>query len=212
MHNKDMLSYLLKGFLLGLIFTLCGCPTFKGAGDYRRQSGEYNKSGEYVPSGEYSNSGKYVPSGDLKNKNPENIKPHVPFREFSLKWPTTRIKVSQNYSPSHNPSHQGVDFSGQWRAPIKAAHDAYVVYVGSGFRGYGHMILLEYNKSWATLYAHLNKVLVNEGEVVRQGQVIGLMGRSGRATGVHLHFELLRSKQPIDPIPLLRAHAHLAKQ
>lgn len=65
------------------------------------------------------------------------------------------------------------------------------------------MILLEYDPEWATLYGHLDRYLVKPGDVVQQGQVIGLMGRTGRATGVHLHFEVIQNKQPIDPLVLL---------
>jgi murein DD-endopeptidase MepM/ murein hydrolase activator NlpD len=73
------------------------------------------------------------------------------------------------------------------------------------------MILLEYNDKWATLYAHLDRSRVKNGQEVKAGDVIGEMGRTGRATGVHLHFELMRDKQPIDPMPFLKAQSLSAR-
>lgn len=84
--------------------------------------------------------------------------------------------------------------------PILAAHEGVVVYAGNSFRGYGNMVLLEYNHQWATLYAHLDRIMVREGQKLRVGDKLGTMGRTGRATGVHLHFELIKNKQPIDPL------------
>ena len=101
----------------------------------------------------------------------------------------------------------GVDLAGKRGYRIYAAHDGIVVYAGRGFRGYGNMILLEYDGQWATLYAHLDGFRVKTGDRVSTGQTIGTMGRTGRATGVHLHFELLKKKQPVDPLPYLRGEA-----
>lgn len=95
---------------------------------------------------------------------------------------------------------------------ILAAHEGRVIYTGSGFTGYGNMVMIEWDSNWATLYAHLNHIDVKEGQWVRQGQVIGGMGRTGRATGVHLHFELIRNKQPVDPLNYLQQSETLAGQ
>ncbi len=67
------------------------------------------------------------------------------------------------------------------------------------------MILVESGNGWATLYAHFDKILISEGQKVRKGEVLGAMGRTGRATGVHLHFEIRKNRGPIDPLPLLPA-------
>ncbi|MNT63355.1 Murein DD-endopeptidase MepM [compost metagenome] len=65
------------------------------------------------------------------------------------------------------------------------------------------MILVESGNGWATLYAHFDKILVSEGQKVRKGEILGAMGRTGRATGVHLHFEIRKNRGPVDPLPLL---------
>jgi murein DD-endopeptidase MepM/ murein hydrolase activator NlpD len=78
-----------------------------------------------------------------------------------------------------------------------------VIYTGREFKGYGKMVLIESGEGWATLYAHFDKILVSEGQRIHKGEVIGAMGRTGRATGVHLHFEIRKNRGPVDPLPLL---------
>jgi len=93
--------------------------------------------------------------------------------------------------------------------PILACQSGIVVYAGRDFKGYGNMILIENGQGWASLYAHLNQFFVTEGSKVKQGEVIGAMGSTGRATGVHLHYEIRKNKGPVDPLPLLPAGPQL---
>jgi murein DD-endopeptidase MepM/ murein hydrolase activator NlpD len=128
---------------------------------------------------------------------------------FRLQWPVHKVRLSRAYSEGRRP-HLGLDLVGNKGDPILAAHDGIVIYCGQAFKGYGKMIILEYDKTWATLYSHLIAFKVKAGDEVSAGQIIGLMGRTGRATGVHLHFELMRDKQPIDPEPLLNQQETVA--
>ena len=124
---------------------------------------------------------------------------------LQLYWPVENPIINRGFSERKGKrSHLGIDFKGRRNDPILAAHDGTVIYVGQKFRGYGKMILIEYDHTWASLYSHLNSYNVRTGQEVKAGQVIGKMGRTGRATGVHLHFELIKNKKPIDPYPLLR--------
>jgi murein DD-endopeptidase MepM/ murein hydrolase activator NlpD len=84
-----------------------------------------------------------------------------------------------------------------------AAHPGTVIYTGREFKGYGRLVIVEASNGFASLYAHLDKIQVQEGSTIRQGAIIGLMGRSGHATGVHLHFEIRKDKDPLDPITYL---------
>jgi murein DD-endopeptidase MepM/ murein hydrolase activator NlpD len=65
-----------------------------------------------------------------------------------------------------------------------------IVYAGWNDYGYGEMIVIDHGFGWQTLYAHLNQVNVSCGQEVLKGEVIGLMGSTGRSTGPHLHFEM----------------------
>lgn len=70
--------------------------------------------------------------------------------------------------------------------------------------GYGNYIKLQHNDGFETLYCHLKEVYVNEGDIVEEGQVIGFMGQSGYATGIHLHFEVRKNGQHTNPSPYLQ--------
>lgn len=129
---------------------------------------------------------------------------YTPSGAFDLTWPVPQIRITQHFRPAENRRHQGLDLGGRRGSPILAAHEGVVIYAGQGFRGYGKMVMIEYDSKWASLYAHLDRIDVREGDRVYGGDVIGKMGRTGRATGVHLHFELMRNKLPVNPLQYLR--------
>jgi len=70
-------------------------------------------------------------------------------------------------------------------------------------RGFGQVVWVDHPRSTITVYAHLSAIHVRAGEEVRNGQVIGLSGRSGDVSGPHLHFEVWRNGRETDPVPLL---------
>lgn len=120
-------------------------------------------------------------------------------------WPVQQARFTRGFLPKKKRPHLGIDLAAPKGTPIMASQAGVVVYVGRDFKGYGKMILIENGYGWATLYAHLDKYFVSEGSRVAQGEVIGAMGRTGRATGVHLHYEIRKNKGPVDPLPLLPA-------
>ena len=129
-------------------------------------------------------------------------------------WPVWEARMTRGFLPrgtrKRRRPHKGIDLAAARGSAVLAAHDAVVIYTGSGFRGYGKMVMLESidprdGGNWATLYAHLDKILVYEGKRIRQGEVIGALGNTGRSSGPHLHFEIRRLNGPIDPLPLLPA-------
>lgn len=173
--------------LIPFFISLISCGTFKGPGDYKTSS-DYNYDGD---------------SREYYLSDHKNIPNHVPRGEFKLYWPVSSVKINRGFRPGSDPNHEGVDLGGPRGTPILAAHEGVVIYAGRGFKGYGKMVMIEYDSNWATLYAHLDKIKVKEGGVVTAGTHIGSMGKSGRATGVHLHFELIFQKKTVDPIPIL---------
>ncbi|WP_413291539.1 M23 family metallopeptidase [Bdellovibrio sp. HCB337] len=118
-------------------------------------------------------------------------------------WPVDDARLTRGFLPKKRRPHLGIDLASKRGTPILAAQGGMVIYTGREFRGYGKMILVESGNGWATLYAHMDKIVVQEGQKVSRGQMIGAMGRTGRATGVHLHFEIRKDRGPIDPLPLL---------
>jgi murein DD-endopeptidase MepM/ murein hydrolase activator NlpD len=94
--------------------------------------------------------------------------------------------------------HQGVDFAGKENADIVSVA-AGVVTWASERAGYGLMVEVNHGGGFSTRYAHNNENLVNVGDVVKKGQVVALMGSSGRSTGPHVHFEVYKNGRAVDP-------------
>jgi len=122
---------------------------------------------------------------------------------MAFDWPVDSARMTRGFLPNKRRPHLGIDLAAPKGTPILAAQGGTVIYAGREFRGYGKMILVESGNGWATLYAHFDKILVSEGQKVRKGEILGAMGRTGRATGVHLHFEIRKNRGPVDPLPLL---------
>ncbi|MFZ5438449.1 MAG: M23 family metallopeptidase [Myxococcota bacterium] len=124
-------------------------------------------------------------------------------------WPVEPVVVSSPYGSRVHPIageprfHAGIDLEAPRSHPIRAAETGTVVF--AGWNGnHGKQIELQHDPHWATRYSHLDAVLVRSGTVVQRGQVIGLAGETGLATGPHLHFELRQDGEPLDPEFFLR--------
>ena len=101
--------------------------------------------------------------------------------------------------------HAGIDLHAPDGTPYKAVHAGKVVQAGySG--GYGYRIVVQQDNGIETIYAHSRRLLVKEGDTVKAGQVIGLVGNTGASYGTHLHLEIHQNGTPIDPISYLQAH------
>jgi murein DD-endopeptidase MepM/ murein hydrolase activator NlpD len=103
----------------------------------------------------------------------------------------------------YNRMHRGVDFAAPSGTPIYAAGDGRVE-VAARNGGYGKYIRLRHTGEYSTAYAHLSRFAsgIQSGRRVRQGQVIGYVGTTGRSTGPHLHYEVLRSGAQINPLQI----------
>ena len=99
--------------------------------------------------------------------------------------------------------HRGVDFAGKEGAEILAVADGIVTWSSTRF-GYGEMIEINHGNGYATRYAHNAENLVEVGQEVRKGEVVALMGDTGRATGPNLHFEVLHRGQRVNPVKFIQ--------
>ena len=84
-------------------------------------------------------------------------------------------------------------------SPVRAAGSGTVAYAGNELRGFGNLLLIRHAGGWVTAYAHNEKLLVQRGQKVRQGQAITRVGSTGSVTKPQLHFELRRGRRAIDP-------------
>ena len=121
--------------------------------------------------------------------------------------PTTRI--SSNFGPRLHPilgyvrSHNGVDITAGFGEEILASGPG-VVQIASAFGGYGNTVVVDHGGDLLTLYAHMSVILVEPGEEIELGDVIGLVGSTGLSTGPHLHFEVWEDgDRAVDPRPYL---------
>lgn len=97
---------------------------------------------------------------------------------------------------------KGIDIAGRQGQPIKAASGGKVVYKGSGLRGYGNLVIIKHNRDFLSAYAHCNKILVNEGDVIKHGKQIASIGSSG-TNRAKLHFEIRYRGNPVNPMKYL---------
>jgi murein DD-endopeptidase MepM/ murein hydrolase activator NlpD len=111
-------------------------------------------------------------------------------------WPTHGT-VTQTFFDWH----QGIDIANDVGTPEVAADAGQVVFAGWG--SYGIYVEIDHDNGFHTIYGHMSAVLVKTGQAVTQGQLIGLMGATGRASGSHLHFEIRYHGLAQDPIDLL---------
>jgi murein DD-endopeptidase MepM/ murein hydrolase activator NlpD len=104
-----------------------------------------------------------------------------------------------------NKLHAGIDLAAPEGMPFKAVHGGEVTKAGYD-GGYGYMITIRHDDGTEMIYAHSRRLLVQQGDVVKAGQVIAEVGNTGYSYGTHLHLEVHVNGKPTDPIPLLRQH------
>ena len=124
--------------------------------------------------------------------------------------PITRGWLSSYYGMRTDPftgrlaMHKGMDFAGQMDANVVATAAGVVTWAGKRY-GYGNLIEINHGNGYSTRYGHCHKVLVKVGDTVKPGQKIALMGSTGRSTGPHVHYEVLKNGRQINPAKFVRA-------
>jgi murein DD-endopeptidase MepM/ murein hydrolase activator NlpD len=128
-------------------------------------------------------------------------------RKALLRTPINGARLSSGFGMRHHPvlgfskMHKGVDFAAPTGTPIYAAGDG-VVEMAKPFSSYGNYVRLRHNSGYSTAYAHMSRFGsgITAGTRVRQGDVIGYVGTTGRSTGAHLHYEILVSNKQVNPL------------
>lgn len=128
---------------------------------------------------------------------PPTARPTSKFGSWS--WPVEG-QIIERFTPSG--SNRGIDIAGKKGQAVHAAAPGTVVYQGSGLRGYGELIIIKHDADFLSAYAHNDKILVKEGNVIRRGQKIAEMGSSG-TDRAKLHFEIRYRGTPVDPLTYL---------
>ena len=163
----------------------------------------------------YENLDTLVNSLVLSNQPINNRQPQFSYNMNGNRNGTTFIRpvnyqINSRYGMRKHPvfgnmkMHTGVDFAAPKGTPIRAAQNGVVVFSGTK-GGYGNAVILQHDQRYSSLYGHASKLLVNTGQVVKQGQFIALVGDTGVATGPHLHFEIFEYGKRINPEPKINS-------
>jgi murein DD-endopeptidase MepM/ murein hydrolase activator NlpD len=126
---------------------------------------------------------------------PAPVPPAVP----TFVWPV-KGRVISGFGPAGKGLHNdGINIAAPLGTQVRAAEGGVVAYAGSELKGFGNLLLIKHDNGLTTAYAHNDKLLVARGDVVRQGQVIATVGKSGGIDAPQLHFEVRRGTQAVDP-------------
>lgn len=128
--------------------------------------------------------------------------PNGPIRLIPLRGPVSRGYTS---GARRTPDHPGVDIAGPEGAPVAAAGGGVVETTGWD-PTYGNLLVLDHGAGWKTRYGHNHSIIVQQGDTVRSGQTVALVGNTGKSSAPHLHFEVVRDGQTIDPGGLFPAY------
>jgi len=124
---------------------------------------------------------------------------------FHLSWPAEGVITSYYGEDRGNRYHSGLDLANDSGTLLTAAAAGEVIEAGWKNDSYGWTVMLDHGQGWQTLYAHCSEVLVSQGEQVKAGDVLAVMGETGNATGPHVHLELRYNgvcQDPLDYLPL----------
>jgi murein DD-endopeptidase MepM/ murein hydrolase activator NlpD len=136
-----------------------------------------------------------------------------------LLWPIPHATITQGFGPTpyvfeasyagFPHFHTGIDLAVPLGTPVFAAADGVVVLArpmadgGGQLVGYGNYVIIQHDAGLKTLYGHLLAIGVKEGDVIKRGQLVGLVGSTGNSTGPHTHFEVRIENSPVDPMQML---------
>ena len=123
-----------------------------------------------------------------------------PLSSVSFEWPISGGKIISHFGQKNRgESNDGINIEAQMNEPIWASADGVVVYSGNELKGFGNMVILRHSDGWMSAYAHADSISVRKNDVVKQGDVIGYVGKSGGTSSPQLHFGIRQGKEPVDP-------------
>lgn len=140
--------------------------------------------------------------GLIKNK--ERMIAHIPAIQPISNRDLTRIASGFGYriDPIYKTVkfHPGLDFAAPTGTPIYATGDGVVSFAGQNGDGYGNHVIIDHGFGYETLYGHMSKIKARRGQHVIRGQVIGYVGSTGKSTGPHCHYEVIKNGIKVDPV------------
>jgi murein DD-endopeptidase MepM/ murein hydrolase activator NlpD len=129
----------------------------------------------------------------------------APLRNYDARRLTSRFGVRKDPRYGTREFHHGIDIKARMGEDVLATAPGTVIFAGNQ-SGFGKVVIIDHGKRFCTVSAHLSSMRVEEGARVERGAVIGKVGKSGNATGTHLHFEIRIAGKSVDPLKYLGRH------
>ena len=146
------------------------------------------------------------PAGERKQSQPaaKGVFPKPPARPARLHfiWPV-KGNVTSWFGARKGRPHDGIDIAAPRGTPVRAAEKGKVIYSDDVISGYGNLIIVQHEGGFHTVYGHNSRNRVDVDEVVSKAQVIAEVGKTGRSSGYHLHFEIRKNERAVDPMDYL---------
>ncbi len=136
---------------------------------------------------------------------PANYTPQA-FGALAFAWPLNGPVVADYGTTVSGERNDGIDIAVPFGTPIHAAAAGQISYAGNELRGYGNLVLIKHDDGYVTAYAHAERIVVNRGDMVQKGQIIGYAGQTGDVTSPQLHFEIRKGVAPVNPHTLLASN------
>ncbi len=140
----------------------------------------------------------------------EPVRSPLPTGNGRFIWPAEG-RLSSQYGPRNKSFHDGIDIAAPVGTSVVAAAPGKVIYSGA-LRGYGKIVIVRHGKGYASVYAHNSVNHVKQGQVVKQGQKLAEVGKTGRATAPNLHFEIRRNNRAQNPLRFLPSNHQIVSR
>lgn len=197
-YDVDFQRDIREGDRFSILYTRKVAPNGETVGDADIQYLSLELSGELYGYYAFADADGFV---DFYNAKGQSI------RKALLRTPINGARLSSGFGKRRHPvlgytkMHKGSDFAAPTGTPIYAAGDG-VVERANRFSSYGNYVRIRHNSEWSTAYAHMSRFAkgMTAGKRVRQGEVIGYVGTTGRSTGPHLHYEMLKAGKHVNPM------------
>jgi lipoprotein NlpD len=144
------------------------------------------------------------------SRDPTARRHQAPSQRPRFMWPI-QGDITRGFKQGGKHRHDGIDIAAPKHTPIRAAAGGKVIFSDWGPGGYGRLVILRHSADLVTVYAHNHRNLVRVDQFVRQGDTIATVGKSGRASGYHLHFEIRRKTVPVSPFKFLSRVQNVAQ-
>lgn len=162
---------------------------------------------------ELSVGGQYIPADGLELSYLDNMERSIyelfnVIKSYPLGMPMIEADIRSGFGYRRDPFksrsafHSGVDFEAKLGQPVYATADGIVEKAG-WYHSYGNTVIIKHENGYQTLYGHLTRINVKEGQRVKSGDLVGKAGSTGRSTGTHLHYEIIKNGKKLNPSKFL---------